>query len=179
MIYRNVKLIILFTASMCNLQAQDSSFPSDWIGLWAGNLEIYSGLTLVNSIPMTLAINPLDTVGNYTYHITYGEDEDALRPYILRTVDAAKGQYVLDEDNGILINMFLLGNTLVSSFEVQNSFLQTRSYLENSFLHYEIIAGTFTADLISGDTIIGSDTIPPVQSFPLGVLQKAELSRIE
>jgi hypothetical protein len=166
---------ILLCIQSVPLFAQNS-FPHEWIGKWQGELEIYAGPARVNSLPMVLEIGIIDSL-TLTYYITYGSGPDALRPYQLKVIDAEKGQYVLDENNGIRIETSLVGNRLVSLFEVQNSVIQSTTFLVDSIMHYEIYAGSFAPISMTGDTIIGQDTIPRVQTFPIGVSQRAKLRR--
>ena len=162
-----IRMVLLFLycygGNILSAQTPGHSFPSDWFGKWEGTLEIFSGPNLVDSIPMTLEIDSLQSSQAIKYFITYGEGEDALRPYYLYAVDTANGHYRLDENNGIVIDMYVLGNQLVSHFEVMNSYIQTASYRSGADLHYLIYSGSMESSSISGDTIIGSDTIPPVQ----------------
>jgi len=50
---------------------------------------------------MELLIQPADSAGKYTWKIMYGEKGADTRSYTLKTVDAAKGRRVVDENNGI------------------------------------------------------------------------------
>lgn len=157
-----------------NLYAQEYEFPKDWLGTWTGELEIFSGPSKVNSIPMQLEIHREDSSTRLCYFITYA---DNLRAYYLNPVDASNGRYTLEENNGIYIEMFMMGDRLLSSFEVQGSLITTMSYRTDSTLQYEIFAGRMEAISVTGDTIIGSDTIPPVQTFPITASQLATLRR--
>ena len=177
----SVKQIVQVFALIClatNLFSQPASFPSDWMGVWEGQLDIYRGPQKVDDLLMSLEVSPTDQADKYNYFITYGVGEDALRPYSIKLLDSAKGHFVLDEHNGIAIDMFLIGNRLVSTFEVMGSLIQTMTYRSGDKLIYEIIAGDFNAPSMSGDTIMGADTIPAVQAFPMRALQRAELTRV-
>lgn len=175
---RQVKffLFIAITLISFGLRAQQYEFPKDWLGTWSGELEIFSGLKKVNSIPMTLEISEQESTDRLKYFITYADD---LRAYYLHAVDSAKGHYLLDEKNGIQIDTYLIGDQLISTFEVMGSLIHTRSYRTGSALQYEIVAGRIEPVSISGDTIMGQDTIPPVQAFPFTVSQLATLTRVE
>lgn len=158
------------------LFSQDSSFPNDWLGVWEGELEIFAGPKKVNSLPMSLEIEIVDSL-TIKYFIRYGTGPDALRPYHLKVIDAKKGHYLLDEHNGIRIETSLVGNRLLSLFEVQNSVIQSTAYLTNDQMYYEILAGSFKPVSMTGDTIVGTDTIPAVSTYPINVLQQAILKR--
>ncbi len=168
-------LICLFAVS--GLNGQQSSFPDGWLGHWTGELEIFSGPQKVNSIPMSLEITRVDSSTTLKYFISYGNGPDALRSYYLKAIDPKNGRYLLDESNGIRIETYLLGDRLVSIFEVQHSLIQSVAYLENDLLHYQIFAGSFESISVTGDTILESDTIPAVQTFPMTVFQYAVLHR--
>ena len=156
----------------------DSLFPQSWEGVWKGDLKIYNGPSLSMTVPMQLHILPIEGRVDYTWKLIYGEDIEAgLRDYELILTDPKKGIYTIDEKNGIRIENRLLGSTLSSSFEVMNSLLFVTIEKLDDHLHYEIIAGKSDNPSISGDTIIGEQSIPEVKTYPLGVIQRAVLTK--
>lgn len=126
---------------------------------------------------MELHVLPLDSAGQYTWTIIYNDDREAgLRNYTLKTIDAKTGHYLIDERNSILLEAYLIHQTLYSRFEVMDNLLLSAVEKRGDELIYEIIAGSATSVSTSGDIITpAGDTIPPVQSFPIRVLQRAVL----
>jgi hypothetical protein len=126
---------------------------------------------------MKLEIGKTEADGSMRYHILYGTDSTGLRPYTLIPSDHEKGKYLLDENNGIKIEMNLARNVISSVFEVMGSLNVTHTSLQDSILEYSIYAGKFTDPLISGETIHEGDTIPKVQSWSIPTMQRAILKK--
>jgi len=80
--------------------AKPIDFPEDWKGKWAGELKIFSNEGLKQSLSMELHILPLDSSGNWSWTIIYGEDKVAgKRDYVLQPKDVEKGIWQVDEQN--------------------------------------------------------------------------------
>lgn len=170
-------LLLLLTISSFTSWAQ-ASFPAAWQGQWVGNLEIFTAGGKAQEIPMELHILPFDGSANHSFNIIYGEDKEAgKRPYELVTLDAAKGLYLIDEKNSIKMEAYLIGGKLIQWFEVEGSMLYTTTELVGETLHWEIVAGSSVPVSTTGGTHINGEDIAPVKTFPVNVLQIAELKR--
>lgn len=174
-------LIISFLVFCCyfGINAQvDTSFPSSWKGIWKGELKIYNAEGLAQSVPMELHILPTDSLHRYTWTIIYGADKVAgKRDYELVILDAANGKYAIDEKNSIQIEGYFFEDKFFSRFEVMGSMLLSSQRLLGNQLIFEIIAGKTEPESVTGNSIFEGDTIPPVKSFPIGVMQRAILER--
>ena len=168
-----VFLLILTPA----VNAQQYSFPEDWEGNWQGELKIFSRGKMAQKVPMTLEIsNEQGQRGKFA--ITYGAGTEAnTRVYSWQLKDSSIGHFVIDEQNGIFLDAFLVDNCLIERFDIMESALTGRFCLQDSNLVYEILSTSTKPSWNTGDTIMGSDTIPPVDSYFIPVLQKARLSR--
>lgn len=127
-------------------------------------------------VPMQLYYAENDTLNDgWDWHIIYGADVEAgRRAYTLHTRDAAKGHYVIDEHNGIILDAHLLGGTLYSRFVVAGNLLTTMTRKQGNQIIFEIISGKQEPTNITGNI----DDIPEVQSFNINVQQRAVLSRV-
>lgn len=177
----NRLLIILGIISFCftNLFAQDTlAFPQDWEGIWQGDLEIHTAKGLAQTVPMELHVLPTDSTHRYTWSIIYGEDKEAgKRPYELVIIDAENGIYAIDEKNSIQLEAYFIKDKFFSRFEVMGTLLLTSEQLIGDELIFEIIAGKMEPVSVTGSEVVNGDTIPPVQAFPINVMQRAILRR--
>lgn len=167
-------LALQFLPVTSNCQTE---FPQEWIGNWKGDLEIFNAKGKAQTIDMELHIQPLDSL-IYTWTIIYKADtiRDE-RKYFLKTKDAAKGRYEIDEGNSIVLDAYLLGGVLYEQFEVMGSTILTRTEKQGENLVFEILAGkTEPANTTGGITHEGEE-IPAVKSFPLTNYQKAILKK--
>ncbi len=178
---------IAITSTMETLQEKakrdtteiDKLFPKSWEGKWGGTLEIFKGFRKGYETPMELHILPDADSTKYSWHIIYGEDKvEGLRPYDLHIIDPSKGLYKVDENNSIAIETYYFADKFVSLFEVEGSLLLSSVEKRGNQLVWEIFAGNMEPVSVTGDTIMGTDTISPVQTFPINVMQRALLGRM-
>jgi hypothetical protein len=154
------------------------SFPFSWFGTWEGTLDIYNSKGLSQSIPMSLEMGPTDTIGLYKWHIIYGSDrEKGLRPYYLKTIDAAKGIYQNDEMNSIKMEAYLLGGKLFCTFSVEGNLLTSMQEKVGDTMHWEIVFGKEKEISITGNQVVKGDTISTVKTMPVIISQRAVLKR--
>jgi hypothetical protein len=130
---RATLLLAVFVSPV--MAAEPNALPAAWHGTWAGTLDLPGGKT----VPMTLAIAPVAGTNAVTWTITYGDGEKAsVRNYQLAPHATTKDRYLLNEKNGITLDVRLHKDTLHSQFEVQGSLLVGRYELRDGKLHYEI-----------------------------------------
>ena len=153
-------------------------FPESWFGEWIGTLDIFNAKGLSQSVPMTCLMSPTDTAGVFNWHIIYGEDRvKGLRPYLLRTIDATKGQNLCDEMNTIKMESYLLGSKLFCSYIVAGNWINSTYEKQGDKMIFEIIFGKEKAVSESGGRKVGEEDIPVVKTFPVVIHQKAVLVR--
>ncbi len=111
-----------------------SSLPDEWMGEWRGTLHIADRNV---QIPMGLDIRPVEGRDAWTWRLTYGEQP--AREYTLVATER-KGRFVLDENNGILLDMRLDERTMHSVFGVGEIMIVSRYELtDDGALVNEII----------------------------------------
>ena len=94
------------------------------------------------------------------------------RKYNLLEKNIDKGEYIVDENNGILLDAKLIDNTIFSMFEVQGNILTTTERFYEDSMDFEITFASKTNQNKSGS--IGEDATEVI-SYPISVLQKAHL----
>ena len=172
---KNILTLVLLISISNIAIAQETNginFPTDYFGIYIGTLAITSERGN-QEIPMEFHLNKTDSIGKYQYVLVYGENEKRQeRNYFLVEKDAEKGNYIVDEDNGILLNAKVLENKLYCLFEVEQSLLTTFITFEKDHLLFEIVYSNTSKKEMSGGQ---NDSIPKVTSYPLHVIQKAKL----
>lgn len=172
-----LSLFLMISAIQAGL-TQD--FPQSWEGKWKGNLEIHTGKGLMQTIPMELHILPTADSARHTFTIIYGAGEEASpRNYLLETVNPEIGLYRIDEQNSIKMEAYLLGNKLVQIFEVEGQrLISTTEKTGKKTMIWEILAGPADPISVTGNTEIDGEQIPPVNTFPVQVMQRANLRKL-
>ncbi len=154
------------------------SFPESWVGIWTGELLINGPKGPLKNLPMELHILPLDTVDRFTWTIIYGEDKEAgARKYELQVVDRAKGLYVVDELNSIVLESYYRSNKLFSRYLVGEVMILITNEVKDDTMIFEVVAGGSEPVSITGDTTIDDEEIPEVKTYPIGATQQAILTR--
>ena len=161
---------LLINLSNCFCQ---SGFPYDWQGVYQGELQIFNQAALTQKVLMQLEIQKINEK-SFAWRIQYGPDSLGLRPYELILKNPEKGQYQIDEKNGIILPADYLGNKLVSIFEVQDNLLVSTYELVGDKIHFSIFMSKISQSLKTGDT---ADDIPPVVGYPIGIYQTAILQK--
>ena len=167
---------IIFATSIISKAQDKHSFPQDFIGKWKGTLEWHrSGTAQPQSVNMELYVLPsTDSAGQYTWHLVYGTVTTDSRPYILKAIDSAKGHWVIDEVNGIVLDQFWVGSRFVGSFTVGNSTIVNSYHLENGDMVVEFFAYGAKASAKTGK---GSEESPFVDSYTIKSFQRAVLKK--
>lgn len=155
------------------------SFPATWTGIYRGGLDIYTTKGLQQSVAMELEITPIDSTNRWIWALTYGPDSVAgRRSYELVIVDPTKGHYQIDEKNSIVLDAFLRGEIFVSRFSVMGNLLDCTYEKREGEIIFTIMMGKETELFDTGGGVIEGDTIPVVQAYPIGVVQRAKLKKI-
>lgn len=155
-----------------------ASFPLDYQGIWVGELEIFNQNGKVQAVPMELRILPIDD-STYTYTMIYGIDTiSGKRAYLLRKGKEGAHHWVIDEQDGILLDNFYYGGVLHGPFSVSGTLLFSSLEKRDGALHYAIIAGPDAPFQTSGTTTTdeaGNTTEYVVNSFQPRSFQRAVL----
>lgn len=166
-------LLILFLMPCIRIYAQGiHEFNEEkWLGVWKGSLQIiYPSST--QSVSISLEISKTEAPGRYSWKTVYGEAPKTLeKKYFIYAKDEAKGQWILDEDNEILIDLYLADNVFYSLFEVKGSILNSVYTNNGSSIIFEVLSCKSDTPNVTGK---GDDE---VKSFPVFVIQKAVLTR--
>lgn len=169
----------LTKADEANLSEKtEISFPESAVGYWEGEISIFQEKGLAQKVPMALDIFEIGESKVWAWHIIYnpGKEEDK-RKYLLIEVDKEKGHYQIDEDNGIVLDAYLLDNKLISSFSVSNSTLQTINTFFEDQMVFEVIAGPQKSINTTGNMKVVEEEIPAVDSYKVSTYQRASLNK--
>jgi len=172
-----MKLLFLFSLiCLSNIsiaqEHNDKIFPDSYFGKYKGDLMISSD-NGQQKVPMEFHLLETDSVGKYDYIIVYGEDENKqTRSYILVEKNASTGNYILDENNGILLEAKVFNDKMFFLFEVSGSLITTYISFGDDQITFEVVAAQSENNLLSGGI---SEDIPDVISYSANVVQRAFL----
>jgi hypothetical protein len=173
-------LVLLFS---CQQTPQKSTapaallFPQDWLGQWRGTMQIVTPEGIQKTLPIGIELATTGQPNRYRYLLQYGTDTTDVRSYELVATDSAAGLYLFDELNGIRMEGYMIGQTLYSQFDVDRVRLMTSYQRLGDSLISDIVVVGKDAIPVTGDTIMGRDTIPPVYTHPVMSQQRGVLYR--
>ena len=125
---------------------------------------------------MQLRIQPTDSVNQYTWQIIYGNAGKDNRSYILKPVDTAKGHWMIDENNGIILDSYVHGNAVHGAFTVQGNTIVDNYAIENGKIKVEFFSIKLEDKKQSGK---GTEEAPFVDSYRISSYQTGVLTRVK
>jgi hypothetical protein len=123
-----------------------------------------------------LRIKPTDTANQYTWQIIYGDAGKDNRPYILKPIDTAKGHWVVDEMDGIMLDSYVHGNSLHGAFTVQGNTIVDNYVIENGKMRVEFFSIKLWDKKQSGK---GTEETPFVDSYKISSYQTGVLIKVK
>lgn len=154
-------------------------FPADWQGTWAGRCSNTGpgGKQTYAPVDMRLTIlpKPGDRGGSWQWKIEYkSPEQNQVRDYTLKPVDAPKGQWLIDEHNGILLDNFTVsGDLMLEQFSVGQTLIFGRhQLLDAQNLKVELVSFS-----LQGARNSGAEPYP-VSSFKLLSVQDCPLKLV-
>lgn len=176
-IFKNYSFLIIgFQLIISSAIAQNSTNSKllPWLGTWKGVLKVDNVDGKKLDFPMTLDIQATDFLNRYSWTIIYGEGSSMqVRPYEL--LDKGNGKLVMDEKNSIMLDAYLLRNTIVTRFEVKGSLLMITYQLLEA--EKQIIFRVYSGKHNPLNTTGGQKKTPVVKTFPMGTMQEAYLRK--
>jgi len=169
-------LVFIVVIAIQHVPAQDSelNFPEDYLGIYKGRLNINS-TGGIQDIPMEFHLTEGDSTDHYRYTLIYGEgDTRQERKYSLIAEDKDKGEFIVDENNGIILDDKQIDNRLYCLFEVNGSLLTTFITFGEDHLLWEIV---FAAKSEARTTYAENDEKIEVISYPISTVQRAILKK--
>jgi hypothetical protein len=150
-------------------------FPTSFIGHWKGTLQWMVVGKIKQSFTMQLIVKPTDSIGQYTWQIIYGDSATDNRPYLLKPIDTAKGHWVIDETDGIVLDSYVFGNSIKGAFTVMNNTVVDSYTVDDNTMRVEFLSINLNKKNITGK---GTAEVPFVDSYAVKSAQSGTLVRI-
>lgn len=154
--------------------APSDSFPISWIGKWKGPMSWYQGLQERQGVQMELHILPADSADHYTWRIIYGTGGKDNRPYILKPFNKTRGHWLIDEQNSIVLDQFLIGSRFCGTFTVEGNTIMNCYEKQGDNLLVEFYNYQEKPIVITGG---GDSSVPKVKTYGMRSFQRAILKR--
>lgn len=166
---KNMRLGILFVLLHGILLGQQ--FPKDFAGIYSGQMVISSSNATTDTVNVSFVLRETIPDSCWTYRFIYNSEKygTIVKDYLLKTKRRGFFQdFVLDEQNGILMDMTWLNHCLYGTYEVQeNLYIFTLRAFNQDLLFDLFIAPTeaplTTATMEGEDKITASSFKPFMQ----------------
>lgn len=156
-------------------------FPDDWLGTYQGKMEMYNPIKgKYLEVGLKMVISKTDTIDRWRWQMFYDEfrGQKITKDYaVFRTDSMPKGHYKLDENNGILLDRTLMGNTFYDCFDIANQGLCSTSRIEGDCIYFEVYSYAKKNQNLSIINI--EEKLDTIASYPLQYTQKAVLKRVK
>jgi hypothetical protein len=170
-----IKSILIIAFSIISISGFSQNIPEDWIGSWYGILEVKNPKGNTYAVNMELHLQKTDTANNWRYTIVYddGKRRDERR-YNLTKADSLPGLYIIDENNGILLNEVKMGNKMFQRFSVMDNVIYGITTYEKGKITWELVSDNNKLSFQSGK---GDEEIPFVTTYLPVNYQRAVLTK--
>jgi hypothetical protein len=172
--YNFILFLFLISGSIAGFSQKQ--FPSEYEGVWKGELSIYGGTRVLQKAKMQLTIQSTDIDSVYTYQLQYGEGNGAdIRNYQLNILDQEKGIFEIDEKNSIVLPAQQFNNKVISTFIVEGNMIQFVYNLFEDRIQVEVFSGPHEATNFTGAEL----EAPTVSLLKTNIYQVCDLRRVE
>lgn len=145
----------------------DKLFPDDYLGIYKGDLNIITSAGN-ESIPMEFHLLSTADSTNYKYKIFYGTERSERAYNLKRTSNP--NLFLVDENNGIVLETAYSNRTLYSTYEVMGNLLNCTEVFHDDYMEFMI-----TMSRKKDTTQTGAPSSALVTNYPISVMQKAVL----
>ncbi|KQC33828.1 hypothetical protein AAU57_11175 [Nonlabens sp. YIK11] len=150
-----------------NEVAAIKQFPEDFLGVYKGTLKITSS-NGEQQIPMEFHLSATDSTDNFKYSIYYGEERSPRNYNLKRTHNP--NLFLVDENNGIILESAYANQTLYSTYEVADNLLNSTEIFYDDRMEFMIALSR-----IQDTSMTGNEESAIVKNYPLSVMQRATL----
>lgn len=173
-----MKLLLFITISLSSLFLRAQLFPEDWIGSYSGNMILGYVNQPADTIPIELEIKTLVEDSVWSHKMIYHSERfgEITKDYLIRIVSKGnRKNYLLDEQNGIIMPRSLMDNCFYGTYEVDGMlYMNTLRYLDGKLI-FDLYCSP--KESVSRNNIEEEGDLFVVDSYKVTLHQTAVLSR--
>lgn len=145
----------------------EKSFPEDFLGVYKGDLNITSS-NGNQQIPMEFHLSGTDNPDIFNYVRYYGKERSPRNYNLERTHNPHL--FLVDENNGIVLESAYADHTLYSTYEVMGNLLHSTEIFYDDKIEFMIAMAR-----IQDTSMTGNEESAIVKNYPMSILQRATL----
>ncbi|GAB5418330.1 MAG: hypothetical protein Crog4KO_15660 [Crocinitomicaceae bacterium] len=160
-------LLAIFCFLSVSAIAQD--FPEDWLGSYQGEMLIANAGRPTDTIDVTYEMITLEEDSIWTYKMTFYSDKYGTIVKDYKIVAKSKENefnYLLDENNGIVMEMTLMDGTFYGMYKVMDMmYVTTMRYTEGDAIYYDLFAAP-----MANPTVTSTEGEEPIEATSYGTI---------
>lgn len=162
-----MRLTILFIC-LCSFVAQAQEFPNDWLGSYKGKMIVANPGLKTDTIDVDFEMKTLEVDSVWSYNmIFYSNHYGTIKKdyKIVAKSKANKRNYLLDENNGIVMELTLMDGTFYGMYNVMEMmFISTMRYTDEGNIYYDLFAAPMADPTVTRTT--GEESIEATSYGP-------------
>ncbi|WP_194850358.1 hypothetical protein [Nonlabens antarcticus] len=148
-------------------EVKEKVFPEDFLGVYKGDLKITTSKG-TQKLPMEFHLSSTANTDHFNYVIYYGEERDPRNYNLERTHDP--NLFLVDENNGIVLESAYADQTLYSTYEVMGNLLHSTEIFYDDRMEFMIAMAR-----VMDTSTTGNAESAIVKNYPMSILQRATL----
>lgn len=171
-------LLIFTLVSIVSVNAQ--SILAEWEGTYKGEMIIGNTVGQNDTAQVTFELTPLEVDSTWTYRMTYENEKygTIVKDYQLTRVGESTVDFLLDEQDGIIIEMSLMNDCFYSMFEVLGGFYSTSLRKSGESLQFDLFSSKKDDGTVTKNEDDDPDSVFEVTSYKPGLHQSISFTKI-
>ncbi|MFK7783887.1 MAG: hypothetical protein AB8B56_02165 [Crocinitomicaceae bacterium] len=155
------------------------SILADWEGTYEGEMIVGNLSRPNDSVKVEFEFLSLEMNTAWTYRMTYLSDKygTIVKDYQLTRVGDSKANFLLDEKDGIIIEMSLMNNCFYSMFEVMDNIYSTTLRKSGETIHFDLFSSNMKEGTVTKNEAEDPEEIFEVSSYKPGLHQTITFQR--
>ena len=172
-------LCLLALTSFASVNAQ--SVLESWEGTYEGEMVIGFDNRTNDSVHVLFQLLPIEMNSSWSYRMTYISDEygQIVKDYIIRKVEDSNVDFLLDEKDGIVIEMSLMNNCFYDMFEVMDNLYATTLRKVGDELVFDLFTASKPDGTLTKSEADEEGNVFEVTSYKPSLHQTVVLKQIE
>jgi hypothetical protein len=174
-----MKYPLILSLLLCfSSKAQESNFPQKWIGEYTGNMVLANAHRTDHMIKVDFTMEELIEDSLCSYHMRFYGESTIVKDYLIRAVSKDnKVDYLLDENNGIIMELTYMNSGFYGMYEVMGMIYTSTLRKQGDDIFYELYAAPTENPYISGTEATEQEEAIEVKSTKPMLVQSVVLTR--
>ncbi|MFT5777143.1 MAG: hypothetical protein ACI837_000074 [Crocinitomicaceae bacterium] len=174
-----MKYLFLGLVSLLALSASAQEFPTGWEGTYSGELIIGHASSPGDRLGVDFVLNEIVPDSSWSYTMTYNSSKfgEIVKDYVIRKKNTDSTAYILDELDGIEIEMTLMDDCFYDFFEVMDTYYTSTLRKNGDALYFDLFIASSMPTLLTSSEPDEEGNIYEVKSYKPTQHQSVHLTK--